>query len=87
LSQNRNSAINKASRHFALQLFLVIFVSLASPGSLGASESEKGTIEVQILVINDLHGQLEPPTSKMVIGYNETGCPTITGSYVKIAVE
>jgi 5'-nucleotidase len=53
----------------------VIFVSLASPGSLGASESEKGTIEVQILAINDLHGQLEPPTSKMVVGYNETCAP------------
>jgi 5'-nucleotidase len=75
LSRNRNSAINKASRHFALQLFLVILVFLASSGTLGASESEKGTIEVQILSINDLHGQLEPPASKIVIGYNETGAP------------
>ena len=75
MSKSRNSAINKANRYFALQLFLVILVSMASMGSLGASKPEKGTIEVQILAINDLHGQLEPPTSKMVIGYNETGAP------------
>ena len=74
LSKSRNSAINKANRYFAL-LFLVMLVSIASLSSLGASQPDKGTIEVQILAINDLHGQLEPPTSKMVIGYNETGAP------------
>jgi 5'-nucleotidase len=37
--------------------------------------NKKGTIEVQILAINDLHGQLEPSSSKIVIGYNETGAP------------
>jgi len=72
LSKSRNSAINKANRYFAL-LFLVMLVSFASLGSLEASKHDKGTIEVQILAINDLHGQLEPPTSKMVIGYNEIG--------------
>jgi len=74
LSKSRNSAINKANRYFAL-LFLVMLVSIASLSSLGASQPDKGTIEVQILAINDLHGQLEPPISKMVIDYNETGAP------------
>ena len=74
MSKSRNSAINKANRYFAL-LFLVMLVSIASLSSLGASQPDKGTIEVQILAINDLHGQLEPPISKMVIDYNETGAP------------
>ena len=74
MSKSRNSAINKANRYFAL-LFLVMLVSIVSMGNLGASKPEKGTIEVQILAINDLHGQLEPPTNKMVMGYNETGAP------------
>ena len=74
MSKSHNSAINKANRYFAL-LFLVMLVSIASLSSLGASQPNKGTIEVQILAINDLHGQLEPPFSEMVIDYNETGAP------------
>jgi 5'-nucleotidase len=53
----------------------VILVFITSLGSLEVSKPDKGTIEVQILAINDLHGQLEPPISEMVIGYNETGAP------------
>jgi len=75
LSKNRNPVINKANRYFALQILLVILVSMASLGSLGVSEPQKGTTEIQILAINDLHGQLEPPISEMVAGYNETGAP------------
>ncbi len=74
MSKSRNSAINKANRYFTL-LFLVMLVSIASLGGLGASKPDKGTIDVQILAINDLHGQLEPPSGKMVIGYYETGTP------------
>lgn len=37
--------------------------------------NKNDAVEVQILAINDLHGQLELPSSKMVIGYNETGAP------------
>ena len=74
MSKSRNSAINKANRHFAV-LFLVMLVSIASLGSLGASKPDKGTIEVQILAINDIHGQLEPSISEIVVGYNETGAP------------
>ena len=44
-------------------------------GCVEVSEPTKDTIKVQILAINDLHGQLEPPSSKMVVGYNEKGAP------------
>ncbi len=78
-----NYLINKFNRHLALQLCLMILVSLASLGCLEASEPEKGaledtqedTLEVQILAVNDLHGQLEPSAGKVVKGYNETGDP------------
>jgi 5'-nucleotidase len=33
-------------------------------------------VRVQILAINDLHGQMEPPSSKIAVGYNKTGAPT-----------
>lgn len=80
-----NCLTNKPNRHLALHLCLVILVSLASLGCLEASGPEKSTLEdtqentsedtlkVQILAINDLHGQLEPSTGKVVTGYNETG--------------
>ncbi len=62
--------------HLALQLCLVILISLTSIGFAGASQPEKcGTTEIQILAVNDFHGQLEPPTSKIITGYNETGAP------------
>jgi hypothetical protein len=51
-------AINRANRYFPLQLFLVVLISLVSLGSLGVSEPKTGTVEVHILAINDLHGQL-----------------------------
>ena len=78
-----NYLTNKFNRHLALQLCLMILVSLASLGCLEASEPEKGaledtqedTLEVQILAVNDLHGQLEPSAGKVVTGYNETGDP------------
>lgn len=74
--KNRNYRINKANKHLALQLGLVILFLLALINCAGASQSVKdGTTEVQILAINDLHGQLEPPTSKTTIGYTETGTP------------
>ena len=49
---------------------------VSSPGNKSVSDlSKKGTIDVQILAINDLHGQLEPPSGTMVVGYNATGAP------------
>lgn len=73
MSRNLNSATNKTNGYFVL--FLVILISMASLGSLEASKHDKDTIEIQILAINDLHGQLEPPVSEMIIGYNETDAP------------
>ncbi|MDW5550848.1 bifunctional metallophosphatase/5'-nucleotidase [Methanosarcina sp.] len=81
--KKHNCLANKLNRHLALKLCLIILVSLASLGCLNASEPEKGalentqenTVEVQILAINDLHGQLEPSTGKVVTGYNKTGSP------------
>lgn len=87
-----NCLTNKPNRHLALYVCLVILVSLASLGCLEASGPEKGTLEdtqentsentlkVQILAINDLHGQLEPSTGKIVTGYNETGAPICVDS-------
>ncbi len=37
-----------------------------------SSISKKDNIVVQILAINDFHGQLEPPSSQMIIGHNKT---------------
>lgn len=81
MSKNPNYTIhkaytmNKARKHLALQLCLVIFVFLVSISCVGASKTDKDTIEVQILAVNDLHGQLEPPISKIITGYNEAGTP------------
>ncbi len=74
--KNRNYRINKANKHLALQLGIVILFLLALMNCAGASQPVKdGMTEVQILAINDFHGQLEPPTSKTTIGYTETGTP------------
>lgn len=75
LSKNRYYAVNKNNKPFALGLFLIILVSLASLGCLEVTEPKNDTIKVQILAINDFHGQLEPPSGTMVAGYNETGAP------------
>jgi 5'-nucleotidase len=74
LSNKSDYTINKAKRYF-VPLFLLIFFFIASLSTLATSKPENSTIDVQILAINDLHGQLEPPISEMVIGYNETGAP------------
>lgn len=34
--------------------------------------NKNGIINIQILAINDFHGQLEPPSSQMIIGHNKT---------------
>lgn len=75
MSKNHDLTTNKVSRYFALLLGVAVLIFLVFLGDPGASGPEKGTIEVQILAINDLHGQLEPATSKIVTGYNETGVP------------
>lgn len=80
LSKNRYYAINKNNKSFALGLFLIILVSLTSLGCLEVAEPKNDTIKVQILAINDFHGQLEPPSGTMVTGYNKTGAPIRVGA-------
>lgn len=76
VSRNRNFTDNKTNRRLALLLGFTILVCLALINCAGASHPLKdGTTEVQILAINDLHGQLEPPASKITVGYNEAGAP------------
>jgi 5'-nucleotidase len=75
LSKNRFYAIDKTNRYFALGICLIMLVSLTSVGCLEVTKPENDMIKVQILAINDFHGQLEPPNSTMVTGYNETGAP------------
>ncbi len=48
-------------------------VDVKNPCSSFSDFSKKGTIDVQILAINDLHGQLEPPSGTMVAGYYANG--------------
>jgi 5'-nucleotidase len=69
----------------ALGITVLAFLMLASiacaatpadvknPGSSISDFSKKNTIDVQILAINDLHGQLEPPSGTMVAGYYANG--------------
>lgn len=77
LSKKHNCTASIIKKYFALQICLIILVSLASLGCLEVSEPEKSTTEVQILAINDFHGQLEPPEDKIITGYNETGAPIL----------
>ena len=59
-------------RFFALILVLVVSISLiAIP--VGARQS--GTVNVQILAVNDFHGNLEPPTSSSGCVPAVSGCP------------
>jgi len=52
------------------------FISLLIPIAASASaNSTNGTIEVQIVALNDLHGQLEPPSGNLTLYYNKTGKP------------
>ena len=76
INKANNKASNNANKHLTLQLGFTILACLALMNCAGASHPLKdGTTEVQILAINDFHGQLEPPTSKTTIGYTETGTP------------
>ena len=56
---------------FSLVTVLVLLVT--SVGSVGAKPS--GTVSVQILALNDFHGNLEPPTSSSGCVPAVSGCP------------
>lgn len=53
-------------------LIALALVGLASPSS---DPLENGTLEVQILAINDLHGHLEPPPGTVTVGRDSSCQP------------
>src|SRR4030095_608533 len=63
--------MKKSVRMFSLVAVLVLLMSAV--GSAGAIPS--GTVNVQILALNDFHGNLEPPTSSSGCVPAVSGCP------------
>lgn len=63
--------MKKSVRIFSLVAVLVLLIT--SVGSAGAKPS--GTVKVQILALNDFHGNLEPPTSSSGCVPAISGCP------------
>src|SRR5690349_7653155 len=64
--------MNKSVRVFSLIAVLVLL--LTTVGSAGAKPA--GTVCVQILALNDFHGNLEPPTSSSGCVPAVSGCPS-----------
>lgn len=62
----------KSVRLFSLVAVLVLLMSAV--GSAGAKPS--GTVNVQLLALNDFHGNLEPPTSSSGCVPAVSGCPS-----------
>lgn len=56
-----------------LSLLIALVLLMATAVSVGAKPS--GTVNVQILALNDFHGQLEPPTSSSGCVPAVSGCP------------
>lgn len=63
--------MKKSVRLFSLVAVLVLLISTV--GLAGAKPS--GTVSVQILALNDFHGNLEPPTSSSGCVPAVSGCP------------
>ena len=63
--------MKKSIRLFSLIAVLVLLVTAV--GTAGAKPS--GTVAVQILALNDFHGNLEPPTSSSGCVPAISGCP------------
>ena len=63
--------MNKSVRVFSLVIVLVLLLSAVT--AAGAQPS--GTVNVQILALNDFHGNLEPPTSSSGCVPAVSGCP------------
>ena len=76
--------MKKSVRMFSLVAVLVLLMSAV--GSAGAIPS--GTVNVQILALNDFHGNLEPPTSSSGCVPAVSGCPapnTVAGGVEYLA--
>jgi 5'-nucleotidase len=76
--------MKKSVRLFSL--FAVLVLLMTAVGSAGAIPA--GTISVQILALNDFHGNLEPPTSSSGCVPAVSGCPapnTVAGGVEYLA--
>ena len=76
--------MKKSVRLFSL--FAVLVLLMTAVGSAGAIPS--GTVSVQILALNDFHGNLEPPTSSSGCVPAVSGCPapnTVAGGVEYLA--
>jgi 5'-nucleotidase len=76
--------MKKSVRLFSLIAVLVFLISTV--GSAGAKPA--GTVSVQILALNDFHGNLEPPTSSSGCVPAVSGCPapnTVAGGVEYLA--
>ena len=76
--------MKKSVRMFSL--FAVLVLLMSAVGSAGAIPS--GTVNVQILALNDFHGNLEPPTSSSGCVPAVSGCPapnTVAGGVEYLA--
>ncbi len=60
------------SRSFAILALISLLIPIAASAT---TNSTNGTVEVQIVALNDLHGQLEPPSGNLTLYYNKTGKP------------
>ena len=76
--------MKKTVRLFSLIIMLVLLVTTV--GTAGAKPA--GTVSVQILALNDFHGNLEPPTSSSGCVPAVSGCPapnTVAGGVEYLA--
>lgn len=71
---------------WSLLIILLLPVSLAASAPINSTEE---TIELQIVALNDLHGQLEPPSGNTTLYYNSTNVPfkVETGGLSYLATE
>ncbi len=64
-----------SGRGFAILAVAGLLVQTAFAAATAAVNSTEESVEVQIIALNDLHGQLEPPSGSVTLYYNKTGNP------------
>jgi 5'-nucleotidase len=63
-------------KSFPFLLIAIVLVLVATLAVVPAGAKPSGTIDVQILALNDFHGNLEPPTSSSGCVPAVSGCPS-----------
>jgi len=64
-----------SGRDFAILAVAGLLAQTAFAAAATAVNSTDESVEVQIIALNDLHGQLEPPSGSVTLYYNKTGNP------------